>query len=45
MISYILGIDPPEEVFADPIFQQLYFCAVDMVCWANVSGPCALTGS
>lgn len=42
MISYILGIDLPEEVFEDPIFQQIYFSAVDMVCWANVSVPCAL---
>ena len=41
MISYILGIDLPEHVFEDRIFQQIYFSAVDMVCWANVSVPCA----
>ncbi len=37
MIPYILGIDLPEEVFDDPIFEKMYFNAVDMVCWANVS--------
>jgi hypothetical protein len=43
VISYILGIDLPDEVFADPIFQKIYFSAVDMVCWANVRICCALT--
>jgi len=42
MISYILGIDLPDDVFEDPVFQQIYFSAVDMVCWANVGVPCAL---
>jgi hypothetical protein len=37
MIPYILGIDLPEEVFTDPNFEKVYFSAVDMVCWANVS--------
>ena len=37
MISYALGIDLPDEVFSDPTFQTIYFSAVDMVCWANVS--------
>lgn len=40
MISYILGVDLPDEVFSDPTFQKLYFSAVDMVCWANVSMVC-----
>lgn len=44
MISYILGIDLPDEVFADPNFQKVYFSAVDMVCWANVSMECAPQG-
>ncbi|KAI0307215.1 terpenoid synthase [Multifurca ochricompacta] len=35
VISYILGIDLPDEVFVDPVFQRIYFSAVDMVCWAN----------
>ncbi|KAH9977837.1 terpenoid synthase [Lactifluus volemus] len=35
MISYILGIDLPDDVFEDPTFQKIYYCAVDMVCWAN----------
>ena len=37
MIPYILGIDLPKEVFEDPVFEKIYFKAVDMVCWANVS--------
>jgi hypothetical protein len=44
MISYILGIDLPDDVFEDPTFQKIYYCAVDMVCWANVSkNVCVLT--
>ncbi|KAI0284274.1 terpenoid synthase [Russula aff. rugulosa BPL654] len=35
LIPYILGIDLPEEVLSDPIFEKIYFNAVDMVCWAN----------
>ncbi len=42
LISYVLGIDLPDEVFSDPTFQRMYFSAVDMVCWANVSVVCAL---
>jgi len=33
LITYFLDIEIPEEVFADPIFQQVYFSAADMVCW------------
>jgi hypothetical protein len=40
MISYIVGIDLPEVVFADPNFQKMYFSAVDMVCLSNVSVFC-----
>jgi Terpene synthase family 2, C-terminal metal binding len=43
MISYILGVDLPDEVFEDPTFQKIYYSAVDMVCWANVSKRCVLT--
>jgi hypothetical protein len=43
MISYSLGIDLPEEVFEDSTFQKVYFSAVDMVCWANVSKCCVPT--
>ena len=43
MISYSLGIDLPEEVFEDSTFQEVYFSAVDMVCWANVSKYCVPT--
>jgi hypothetical protein len=43
MISYILGIDLPDDVFEDPTFQKIYYSAVDMVCWANVSKRCVLT--
>ena len=40
MIPYILDIDLPKDVLADPIFQKIYFSAVDMVCLANVSIFC-----
>jgi Terpene synthase family 2, C-terminal metal binding len=38
-IEYALGIDLPDEVFADPIFQKIYFASLDMVIWANVRAP------
>jgi len=31
-----LGIELPDAVFDDPVFQSVYFAAVDMVCWSNV---------
>jgi hypothetical protein len=35
-IEYNLGIELPDAVFDNPIFQSVYFAAVDMVCWTNV---------
>lgn len=37
IIEYNLGIDLPDNVFEDPAMKHLYFAAVDMVCWSNVS--------
>lgn len=34
--EYALGIDIPDEVFENEVFQSVYMAAVDMVCWANV---------
>ncbi|KAL0574886.1 Sesquiterpene synthase 10 [Marasmius crinis-equi] len=35
LFEYALGLDLPEEVFEHPIFQEMYWAAVDLVCWAN----------
>ncbi len=45
LIAYSLGIENPEEVFADPIFQLVYLSAADMVFWRNVGICLALTGA
>lgn len=37
IIEYNLGIDLPDNVFEDSAMKRLYFAAVDMVCWSNVS--------
>lgn len=37
LFEFVLGVDLPDEVFADPIFMALYWAAADMVCWSNVS--------
>ena len=37
LIEQALGIDLPDEVFDDPVFKRMYFSAVDMVGWSNVS--------
>ncbi|TFK69425.1 terpenoid synthase [Pluteus cervinus] len=29
------GLDLPDEVFQDPAFSEIYFAAMDMVCWSN----------
>ncbi|KAG0708193.1 isoprenoid synthase domain-containing protein [Suillus ampliporus] len=34
-IEYNFGIELPDAVFDDPVFQSVYFAAVDMVCWSN----------
>ena len=36
LFEYSLGIDLPDEVFEDTVFESLYWAAADMVCWANV---------
>jgi hypothetical protein len=36
LFEYSLGIDLPDEVFENPVFESLYWAAADMVCWANV---------
>ncbi|TFK72973.1 terpenoid synthase [Pluteus cervinus] len=35
LIEYIHDIDLPDEVYADPDFTEVYFAAVDHICWAN----------
>ncbi|KAH9958616.1 terpenoid synthase [Russula dissimulans] len=35
LFEYSLGIDLPDEVFENQIFERLYWAAADMVCWAN----------
>jgi hypothetical protein len=37
LFEYVLGIDLPDFIFRDPVFQEVYWAAADMVCWANVS--------
>lgn len=39
LFEYTLGIDLPDEVFEDPVFASMYFGAIDMVFWSNVSSP------
>ena len=39
LLEYTLGIDLPDDVFKNETFQTMYWAAVDMVCWANVSRP------
>jgi hypothetical protein len=36
LFEYSLGIDLPDEIFENSIFESLYWAAADMVCWANV---------
>lgn len=36
LFEYVLGVDLPDEVFADDAFLACYWAAADMVCWANV---------
>lgn len=38
LLECTLGIDLPDEVFEDATFSRLYWAAVDMVWWSNVSG-------
>ena len=40
---YALDIDLPDEVFEDSAFMTVYFAACDLVCWANVGGPCFIS--
>ncbi|KAH9035467.1 isoprenoid synthase domain-containing protein [Lactarius deliciosus] len=35
LFEYSLGIDLPDEIFENPVFESLYWAAADMVCWAN----------
>ncbi|KAG6832817.1 Linoleate 10R-lipoxygenase cop4 [Tricholoma furcatifolium] len=35
LIEYCLGTDLPDEVFAHPVFMEIYWAACDLVCWAN----------
>ncbi|KAF8867870.1 isoprenoid synthase domain-containing protein [Infundibulicybe gibba] len=35
LIEYALGTNLPQEVYEDPIFQEIYFAGVDLVCWSN----------
>lgn len=44
LIEYCIGADLPEDVFDDLAFQEIYWSAVDLVCWANVSRKHRLHG-
>ena len=44
LIEYCIGADLPEDVFNDSAFQEIYWSAVDLVCWANVSRKRRLHG-
>ncbi|KAF8072026.1 terpenoid synthase [Lyophyllum atratum] len=35
LIEFCCGTDLPDEVFEDPAFVDIYWAAVDLVCWAN----------
>ncbi|KAH0585068.1 Pentalenene synthase [Termitomyces sp. J132] len=35
LIEYCFGTDLPDEVFEHPVFLEIYWAAVDLVCWAN----------
>ncbi|RDB26083.1 Linoleate 10R-lipoxygenase COP4 [Hypsizygus marmoreus] len=35
LVEYCLGTDLPDDVFEDPTFMEIYWAAVDLVCWAN----------
>ena len=37
MYACLFGVDLPDMVYHHPAFQQMYFAAVDMTSWANVS--------
>lgn len=37
LFEFALGIDLPDSVFEDKVFMEVYWAAVDMVCWSNVS--------
>lgn len=37
LIPYCLHIDLMDDVIEHPVCQRMFFNAVDMVCWANVS--------
>ncbi|KAG6868063.1 hypothetical protein C0993_007850 [Termitomyces sp. T159_Od127] len=36
LIEYCFGTDLPDEVFEHPTFLEIYWAAVDLVCWSNV---------
>ncbi|EPQ55293.1 terpenoid synthase [Gloeophyllum trabeum ATCC 11539] len=35
LIEYAAGSDIPDEVFANPTFEDLFLCALDMISWSN----------
>ncbi|KAG6861994.1 hypothetical protein C0995_008181 [Termitomyces sp. Mi166 len=35
LIEYCLGTDLSDEVFKHPVFLEIYWAAVDLICWAN----------
>ena len=36
LFGYLFGVDLPDEVYNHPVMREMYFAAVDMICWANV---------
>ena len=37
MIACVTGVDLPDAVFDHPEYSELYYAAIDMVTWSNVS--------
>ena len=37
LFSMTLGVDFPDSVFQNPIYERLHLAGVDMVWWSNVS--------
>ncbi|GJE85113.1 terpenoid synthase [Phanerochaete sordida] len=33
--GYVLGMDLPDEIFEHPVYMEMHYAAVDMVCWSN----------
>jgi hypothetical protein len=36
LVEFCLGTDLPDEVYENSTFMDIYWAAVDLICWANV---------